>query len=109
MSELADRPIVATTSRRGWTPARRSGPARRRCSRPPGAGPSATMLASSWRVRSRRALRATHNRNRYSTIRKPNFSATATGSVVILLLLLEGQSGEAQRDLVAGLQHCVLH
>ncbi len=34
------------------------------------------------RRRSRRALRATHSRNRYRTARKPNFSATDTGASV---------------------------
>src|SRR5918997_3227861 len=56
------------------------------------------------RRRSFSADRAIQSRNRYRTARKPNFSATATGSSIVgVLLQLEGRAGRAQLDLVAGL------
>src|SRR6185437_362399 len=100
-------PIAATTSSCGSTPARRSGPARSRGRRTPVS--SLTTAESSCVTRSRDALRATQSRNRYSTMRKANLSATATGSSVMCLLLLEREPGEAERDLVPRLQHGVLH
>ena len=59
-------PIAATTSRRGWTPAPRSGPWRLRRGTATGAaaGASATTLASSCSLRSRIELRATQSRKR---------------------------------------------
>src|SRR3954470_14086846 len=100
-------PIAATTSRCGWTPDRRSGPARSRGRRTPVS--SLTTAESSCVTRSRDELRATQSRNRYSTMRKANLSATATGSSVMSLLLLEREPREAERDLVPRLQHGVLH
>src|SRR5687768_6856265 len=56
------------------------------------------------RRRSLSAERAIQNRNRYSTARKPNLSATATGSSATLLLQLERDAGGAELDRVAGAQ-----
>src|SRR3954466_14408783 len=56
------------------------------------------------RRRSLSADRAIHSRNRYSTARKPNLSATATGSRAIALLQLERDAGGAELDRVAGLE-----
>src|SRR5205807_8845040 len=58
---------------------------------------------------SRVALPATHRSNRSRTARKPNFNATATGSVCTLLLQLEAQPGQSEGQLVAGLQDGLLH
>src|ERR687898_1428665 len=56
------------------------------------------------------ALRATQNRNRYRTARKPNLSATATGSDSMRLLLdVEDEPRRPERDLVAGRQPRALH
>src|SRR5688572_1549415 len=54
------------------------------------------------RRRSLSAERAIQNRNRYSTARKPNLSATATGSSATFLLQLERDAGGAELDRVAG-------
>src|SRR4051812_3274030 len=104
------KPRAATTSRRGlaagWSGA---GFERRRPSR--GSGPpSRTGSGVSPRVRSRCALRATQSRNRYSTARKPNLSATASGSSTLWPSVeLERQLGHTQRDPVAGLEGGVVH
>src|ERR687898_3308135 len=56
------------------------------------------------------ALRATQNRNRYRTARKPNLSATATGSDSMRLLLdVEDEPRRPERDLVAGREPRALH
>ncbi len=53
--------------------------------------------------RSRRALRATHSRNRYMTARKPNFSATDTGARASSSNF-EDDLRRAELDAVAGSQ-----
>src|SRR5918992_3756640 len=91
-------PIAATTSRRGSTPARRSGSAdsrRRGLGRSTGSAAAAPPPA---RERSFIALRAIHSRNRYRTARKPNLSATARGSSTAGPIELVGQIGDADRD-----------
>src|SRR5215217_3896995 len=50
------------------------------------------------------AERAIHSRKRYRTARKPNLSATATGSRAKGLLLLEADGRRAELDGVAGLE-----
>src|SRR6188472_3049847 len=55
------------------------------------------------RLRSFMAERAIHSRNRYSTARKPNLSATATGSSA-MSVFVEADRGRAELDRVAGLE-----
>src|SRR5918994_2930583 len=50
------------------------------------------------------AERAIHSTKRYRTARKPNLSATATGSRATGLLLLEADGRRAELDAVAGLE-----
>src|SRR4051812_2539753 len=101
--------MAATTSSRGCTPGR-SGAALPRFRPRGGSGPSSAEPTTAERERSRCALRATQSRNRYSTARKPNLSATASGSSTRdVLVQLESQLGQTQRDAVAGLEGRLVH
>src|SRR2546430_7431423 len=97
--------MAATTSSRGCTAGRSAAPLPRlRASGCSGPSPRAESMTSE-RERSRCALRATQSRNRYSTARKPNLSATASGSSTWdFLVQLESQLGQTQRDAITGLE-----
>src|ERR687891_523704 len=101
--------MAATTSRRGSTPARRSGPADSRRRGPGASTGSAAAAPPPVRDRSFIALRVTQSRNRKRTARKPNLRATARGSSIPASVELEGEVGDADRDAVAGVQLGVAH
>src|SRR6266480_1902972 len=112
-SASGDRPIEIPPKRSKRSPASNPPPrvatsqASVAAARPPGptwCTPVASGAGAVVRRSSRKALLATQNRNRYRTARKPNFSATAIGSVSIdgLLLDVEDEPGRPQGDLVPG-------
>ena len=69
--------------------------------RPPRPAAGGDGVAAAASRRSFSALRVTHSRNRYSTIRKPYFSRTETGSSTVGSVDLEGDLSGPQLHQVA--------